>query len=319
MLYVDRRPDIDASLRAVPGYPDNGADGGCPGCCGGPARRPAARQERAAAPRRDRTPRSDGPGNRCSSAGYSSSPAHRASVSGRPWLSTSPMTTSTPSFRRLLAAACSILKVLPTPGEAPRKIFSPPRPSRRDLREQCLGIRAIRVRIRHCARPLGPSASSARFSRSTLTRGCPSTPSSGGSTCAVTSSADLCLRQTAHLGHPRHLHPGRLRADVRVDARARGGDQIHRDRSPDRQRTRRRGRGRSSRRVSEAAGCRATDWSRTPGRGHTRPPRVGPENNPDRRRTGRPARSRRAAVALDQTPGRLMRKERGRDQTPIKG
>src|SRR6266511_3655692 len=55
-----------------------------------------------------------------------SSPSARAAVSARPWVSIQPMTTSLPSAR-LARAASSIAYVLPTPGEAPKKIFSRPR------------------------------------------------------------------------------------------------------------------------------------------------------------------------------------------------
>src|ERR1700761_6267238 len=44
-----------------------------------------------------------------------------AAVSDRPWVSTTPMTTSTPSAARC-RPALSISQVLPTPGAAPRKI-----------------------------------------------------------------------------------------------------------------------------------------------------------------------------------------------------
>ena len=60
--------------------------------------------------------------------GRTSRPPSSASVSERPWVSTTPMATSTWARARR-AAADSIAKVLPTPGAAPRKIFSRPRPS----------------------------------------------------------------------------------------------------------------------------------------------------------------------------------------------
>src|SRR6266545_596513 len=58
--------------------------------------------------------------------GRISSPSRRDSVSARPWLSTTPTTTSTPSALRSRADS-SIAKVLPTPAAAPKKSLRRPR------------------------------------------------------------------------------------------------------------------------------------------------------------------------------------------------
>src|SRR6185312_7209891 len=56
-----------------------------------------------------------------------SRPLVSMSVSTRPWVSTTPITTSPASTRRC-RASFSISYVLPTPGAAPRKILRRPRP-----------------------------------------------------------------------------------------------------------------------------------------------------------------------------------------------
>ena len=61
--------------------------------------------------------------------GMISNPSKRAAISRRPWVSTTPITTSTPS-PRLARPLSSISQVLPTPGAAPRTTFSRPRNSR---------------------------------------------------------------------------------------------------------------------------------------------------------------------------------------------
>src|SRR5689334_19550371 len=58
-----------------------------------------------------------------------SRPSSRRAVSALPCVSATPTTTSRPSAR-LARAVSSMVKVLPTPGEAPRKTLSCPRPSR---------------------------------------------------------------------------------------------------------------------------------------------------------------------------------------------
>ena len=58
--------------------------------------------------------------------GMTSRPSSSRAVSARPWVSTIPTTTSTPSAR-LARAASSMVKVFPTPGEAPRNTLSCPR------------------------------------------------------------------------------------------------------------------------------------------------------------------------------------------------
>src|SRR5262245_57776109 len=58
--------------------------------------------------------------------GRTSRPWRRASVSTRPWVSTKPTTTSTPSSR-CSRAASSMAYVLPTPAAAPKNTFSLPR------------------------------------------------------------------------------------------------------------------------------------------------------------------------------------------------
>src|SRR6185437_9352337 len=61
--------------------------------------------------------------------GSTSNPSSSTAVSGRPCVSTMPTTTSTPS-RRLARASSSMAYVFPTPGDAPKKILSRPRPAR---------------------------------------------------------------------------------------------------------------------------------------------------------------------------------------------
>ena len=73
MLDVQRRPDIDAGMRAVRRCPASASDGGCPARWCGRIRRPGAGSGGAPAPRRDRTPASSGCGRRSACAAGSRS------------------------------------------------------------------------------------------------------------------------------------------------------------------------------------------------------------------------------------------------------
>ena len=84
--------------------------------------------------------------------GITSMPSSSASVSFRPWVSTTPTTTSMPSCKRALAAV-SISYVLPTPGAAPTKIFKRPRDS------CCAACSSASAEGRSSRKPDFPSAS----------------------------------------------------------------------------------------------------------------------------------------------------------------
>ena len=55
-------------------------------------------------------------------------------------------------------------------------------------------------------------------------------PVAGPSVCSATRARTVVRRQAPRPGHPRHLVLGRRRADVRVEAAGRGGDQVDRHR-----------------------------------------------------------------------------------------
>src|SRR6266436_5419380 len=190
--------------------------------------------------------------------GMTSRPSSRAAVSLRPWVSTTPTTRSSPCWR-LARAVESISKVLPTPGAAPRKIFSRPR----DSFAAC------------CSKASGEGRVS-RFARSSLTgtsrqverrtRGYRDPDADAPGTDADVPAlwlaarervqsqiqlkdvdmwlaeeaqkpaldvvgnelANLVFRQIARLGHPRDLEIGAGRGDVRVEAAGRTRHQIDR-------------------------------------------------------------------------------------------
>ena len=81
--------------------------------------------------------------------GTTSSPSISFAVSARPWVSTSPTTTSIPSSLRRCPSS-SIWYVFPTPAPYPRYTFSRPRPARRisrrkvSARSSCMPVTSYR-------------------------------------------------------------------------------------------------------------------------------------------------------------------------------
>ncbi len=122
------------------------------------------------------------------SMGCCNKPASSASVSPRPWVSTTPATTCTP-WRCWACAACSMAKVLPTPGAAPRNTFSRPRPVRGRVANNA-SARAESLMFHPLL--LLASFSRARFNASTLTTG---GPING---LRVASSCKACKRATGN-------------------------------------------------------------------------------------------------------------------------
>ena len=149
----------------------------------------------------DRPPRAGPPGPRAAPA-----------VLARPWVSTSPTTTSVPR----LGAAVRLAEH----GVG----LADPR-CRAEVDPQ-LTARAHGVIIR----PWCPAAAAAtaRFSPVTFTPGSPRNPSPRPSVASATSSRTSCLGQPGDPGDPRHLQLGVGGADVRVEPGAGRGDGVGR-------------------------------------------------------------------------------------------
>ena len=179
------------------------------------ARRPAPPRGAGPAPRRRPARRTRGRRGGSSARGSTSSPSSSSAVRRRPWVSTSPTTTSVPRSNRRRASP-SMANVLPTPG----------RRAEVDAQLTALGHPpSLRPRQGPAGFSLGRAPTS-WLSTVTFTLGSPRNPSVrplGG------------LRD--QLPHPRHRqpgdpgHPGDLqrrvgRADVRVQPGGRGGHRV---------------------------------------------------------------------------------------------
>ena len=92
VLDVERGPDVDAGGRAAPRRPASAWGGASRARWSGRIRRPAAARACAPAPRRCRTPAACGRGTRSACAAAPPGPRVSASVSLRPWVSTTPTT-----------------------------------------------------------------------------------------------------------------------------------------------------------------------------------------------------------------------------------
>ncbi len=138
-------------------------------------------------------------------------------------------------------AVVSISNVLPTPGAAPRKILSRPRPSRGIAVSKASGEgRPSRPLMRRHVPPVHAGASryqpsSAQGVQRQVERehvDCASRRAgrTAGPRCGRPPAAHAVHRQVARLGDARHLEQGGRRRDVGVEAAGRRGDQVHRDR-----------------------------------------------------------------------------------------
>ncbi len=94
VLDVDGGVDVDAVATAAPRRRDSAWDGGCRAHWCGRVRRPARSAAGARSSRRGPSRRAPGRDSRSACAACTSSPASSASVSVRPWVSTTPTTTS---------------------------------------------------------------------------------------------------------------------------------------------------------------------------------------------------------------------------------
>src|SRR5688572_4964402 len=154
--------------------------------------------------------------------GSTSKPSRRASVSRRPWASTTPTTTSTPSRRRSWAA-CSIAYVLPTPGAAPTKTFRRARVSLLARSRSASGegrrasSRAVGIERQVQREDVDPRlAEDAEL------------PALG---VPCHERANRLLGHAACLGDARHLEVGAGGRDMRIESAAGRGDEVGGDRS----------------------------------------------------------------------------------------
>ena len=159
--------------------------------------------------------------------GMTSSPSRSAWVSGRPCVSTTPTTTSTPSSR-LAWAASQHLVVLPTPGAAPRKIFSRPAallPARRRRAtppaRAWRGLRSVIVSDLTSGRRAVQGQVQREHVDARLAQE-PELPASS----AGSRAAQRILREAACLGDAGHLEQCGLWRDVGIEPAAGGGHEV---------------------------------------------------------------------------------------------
>ena len=172
-----------------------------------------------------------------------SSPSSSASVSLRPWVSTTPTTTSTPSLRLRAGASAASRRSCRRRARRRRRssacraaLLAPRSFQQRLGRRSLFGIAAL---VGHVARSNHPRAasldhylraarSSARLSASTLTCGSPRRPRKRPSVLLGDELPNPILRQVPRLGDARHLEQRRFRRDVRIEAAGRGRDEVDR-------------------------------------------------------------------------------------------